>query len=100
MLNAFLTVAAALFCIGFYGLVTSRNAVRVLMSIELLLNAVNLNLIAFSNYIDPQNIRGQLFTVFVITVAAAEAAVGLAIVLAIYRNRDTIDMENFNLLKW
>jgi NAD(P)H-quinone oxidoreductase subunit 4L len=100
MLNAFLTVAAALFCIGFYGLVTSRNAVRVLMSIELLLNAVNLNLIAFSNYLDPQNIRGQLFTVFVITVAAAEAAVGLAIVLAIYRNRDTIDMENFNLLKW
>jgi NAD(P)H-quinone oxidoreductase subunit 4L len=100
MLNAFLTVAAALFCIGFYGLVTSRNAVRVLMSIELLLNAVNLNLIAFSNYLDPKNIRGQLFTVFVITVAAAEAAVGLAIVLAIYRNRDTIDMENFNLLKW
>ncbi|MBC7881093.1 MAG: NADH-quinone oxidoreductase subunit NuoK [Anaerolineae bacterium] len=100
MLNAFLTVAAALFCIGFYGLVTSRNAVRVLMSIELLLNAVNLNLIAFSNYVDPQNIRGQLFAVFVITVAAAEAAVGLAIVLAIYRNRDTIDMENFNLLKW
>jgi NAD(P)H-quinone oxidoreductase subunit 4L len=100
MLNAFLVVAAALFCIGFYGLVTSRNAVRVLMSIELLLNAVNLNLIAFSNFLDPNNIRGQLFAIFVITVAAAEAAVGLAIVLAIYRNRDTIDMENFNLLKW
>lgn len=99
-LNAFLLVAAALFCIGFYGLVTSRNAVRVLMSIELLLNAVNLNLLAFSNFLDPLNIRGQLFAIFVITVAAAEAAVGLAIVLAIYRNRDTIDMENFNLLKW
>ncbi|AGY57527.1 NADH-quinone oxidoreductase subunit NuoK [Gloeobacter kilaueensis] len=99
-LNAFLLVGAALFCIGFYGLVTSRNAVRVLMSIELLLNAVNINLIAFSNFVDPNNIRGQLFAIFVITVAAAEAAVGLAIVLAIYRNRDTIDMENFNLLKW
>jgi NAD(P)H-quinone oxidoreductase subunit 4L len=74
--------------------------VRVLMSIELMLNAVNINLLAFSNYIDPQNIRGQMFAVFVITVAAAEAAVGLAIVLAIYRNRQTIDMESFNLLKW
>ena len=65
-----------------------------------MLNAVNLNLVGFSNYLDPSNIRGQVFSVFVITVAAAEAAVGLAIVLAIYRNRDTIDMEQFNLLKW
>ncbi len=70
------------------------------MSVELLLNAVNLNLVSFSNYLDGQNIRGQVFTVFVITVAAAEAAVGLAIILAIYRSRDTIDMEQFNLLKW
>jgi NAD(P)H-quinone oxidoreductase subunit 4L len=99
-LNYFLIVAAALFCIGIFGVVTSRNAVRVLMSIELLLNAVNLNLLAFSNYIDPVNIRGQVFAVFVIAVAAAEAAIGLAIVLAIYRNRNTIDMENFNLLRW
>jgi NAD(P)H-quinone oxidoreductase subunit 4L len=99
-LEFFLLVAAALFCIGIYGLVTSRNAIRVLMSIELLLNSVNLNLMAFSNYLDPQLIRGQVFTVFVITIAAAEAAVGLAIVLAIYRNRDTVDMEQFNLLKW
>ncbi len=95
-----LILAALLFCIGIYGLITSRNAVRVLMSIELLLNAVNLNLMAFSNYLDPVEIKGQVFTVFVITVAAAEAAVGLAIVLAIYRNRDTVDMEQFNLLKW
>ncbi|MBC8121540.1 MAG: NADH-quinone oxidoreductase subunit NuoK, partial [Gemmatimonadaceae bacterium] len=71
-----------------------------LMSIELLLNAVNINLLAFSNFLDPNNIRGQMFAIFVITIAAAEAAVGLAIVLAIYRNRETIDMENFNLLKW
>jgi len=70
------------------------------MSIELLLNSVNLNLMAFSNYLDPQEIKGQVFTVFVLTVAAAEAAVGLAIVLSIYRNRETVDMEQFNLLKW
>jgi NAD(P)H-quinone oxidoreductase subunit 4L len=99
-LEYFLLLAAALFCIGIYGLITSRNAVRVLMSIELMLNSVNLNLAGFSNYLDPENIRGQVFMVFVITVAAAEAAVGLAIVLAIYRNRNTIDMEQFNLLKW
>jgi NAD(P)H-quinone oxidoreductase subunit 4L len=99
-LEAFLLIAAALFCIGIYGLITSRNAVRVLMSIELMLNAVNINLIAFSNFLDSASIRGQVFTVFVITVAAAEAAVGLAIILSIYRSRDTIDMERFNLLRW
>lgn len=99
-LQFFLLVAAALFCIGIYGLVVSRNVMRVLMSIELLLNAVNLNFLAFSNFLDSASIRGQVFTVFVITVAAAEAAVGLAIVLSIYRNRATIDMESFNLLKW
>jgi NAD(P)H-quinone oxidoreductase subunit 4L len=96
----FLILAAALFCIGIYGLVTSRNAVRVLMSIELMLNAVNLNLMSFSNYVDASGIKGQVFAVFVIAIAAAEAAVGLAIVLSIYRNRDTVDMEQFNLLKW
>ena len=99
-LEYFLLLAAALFCIGIYGLVTSRNAIRVLMSIELLLNAVNINLMAFSKYLDSQAIKGQVFTVFVITVEAAEAAVGLAIILAIYRNRYTVDMEKFNLLKW
>ncbi|NJN29597.1 MAG: NADH-quinone oxidoreductase subunit NuoK [Synechococcales cyanobacterium RM1_1_8] len=99
-LQYFLLAAAALFCIGVYGLVTSRNAVRVLMSIELMLNAVNLNLMAFSNYLDAAVIRGQVFTVFVISIGAAESAVGLAILLSIYRNRDTVDMEQFNLLKW
>ena len=99
-LEYFLLSAAALFCIGIYGLVTSRNAIRVLMSIELLLNAVILNLLAFSNYLDPVEVKGQVFGVFVITIAAAESAVGLAIVLSIYRNRDTVDMEAFNLLKW
>lgn len=99
-LQYFLLLAAALFCIGIYGLITSRNAIRVLMSIELLLNSVNLNLMAFSNSLDPSAVKGQVFTVFVIAIAAAEAAVGLAIVLSIYRNRDTVDMEQFNLLKW
>jgi NAD(P)H-quinone oxidoreductase subunit 4L len=99
-LQYFLILSAALFCIGIYGLINSRNAVRVLMSIELMLNAVNLNLMAFSNYLDAQGVKGQVFTTFVIAIAAAEAAVGLAIVLAIYRNRDTVDMEQFNLLKW
>jgi len=83
-----------------WGLINSRNAVRVLMSIELMLNGVNINLMAFSSYIDGNIIRGQVFTVFVITVAAAEAAVGLAILLSLYRNRTTVDMESFNLLKW
>jgi len=73
-LEYFLFLAAALFCIGIYGLITSRNAIRVLMSIELLLNAVNLNLLAFSNYLDPSEIKGQVFGVFVITIAAAESA--------------------------
>jgi NAD(P)H-quinone oxidoreductase subunit 4L len=99
-LQYFLLLGAALFCIGIYGLITSRNAMRVLMSIELLLNAVNINLMAFSNFLDPIHIKGQVFTVFVLTIAAAEAAVGLAIVLTIYRNRNTVDMEEFNLLKW
>jgi NAD(P)H-quinone oxidoreductase subunit 4L len=99
-LQYFLILSAALFCIGIYGLINSRNAVRVLMSVELMLNAVNLNLMAFSNYLDAQDVKGQVFTIFVIAIAAAEAAIGLAIVLAIYRNRDTVDMEQFNLLKW
>jgi len=99
-LQAFLLLGAMLFCIGVWGLINSRNAVRVLMSIELMLNAVNINLMSFSSYVDGDLIRGQVFTVFVITVAAAEAAVGLAILLSLYRNRVTVDMEQFNLLRW
>ena len=99
-LQAFLIVSSALFCIGIWGLLNSRYAVRVLMSIELMLNAVNINLMTFSSYIDNNLIQGQVFTIFVITVAAAEAAVGLAILLSLYRNRVTVDMESFNLLKW
>ena len=99
-LQAYLIVSSILFCIGIWGLLNNRNAVRVLMSIELMLNAVNINLMAFSSYIDNNLIQGQVFTIFVITVAAAEAAVGLAILLSLYRNRVTVDMESFNLLKW
>ena len=99
-IQAFLIVSSILFCIGVWGLLNSRNAVRVLMSIELMLNAVNINLMAFSSYVDNNLIQGQVFTIFVITVAAAEAAVGLAILLSLYRNRVTVDMESFNLLKW
>ena len=99
-LQAFLIVSSMLFCICIWGLLNSRNAVRVLMSIELMLNAVNINLMAFSSYVDNNLIQGQVFTIFVITVAAAEAAVGLAILLSLYRNRVTVDMESFNLLKW
>lgn len=96
----YMTLSALLFSIGMYGMVVSRNAVRMLMSIELMLNAVNINMVALARYIDPIAVRGQLFAIFILTVAAAEAAVGLAIVLAIYRNNATIDMEKFNTLKW
>ena len=92
-LQAFLILSSILFCIGIWGLLNSRNAV-------LMLNAVNINLMAFSSYVDNNLIKGQVFTIFVITVAAAEAAVGLAILLSLYRNRITVDMESFNLLKW
>jgi NAD(P)H-quinone oxidoreductase subunit 4L len=96
----YLALAAVLFSIGVYGMVVSRNAVRVLMSIELMLNAININLVAFARYVDPTHLKGQIFAVFILTVAAAEAAVGLAIVLGIYRNTATVDMEKFNILKW
>lgn len=99
-LHHYLLLGALLFCLGIYGVIVSRHAIRVLMSIELLLNAVNINLIAFSNYVTTSTLRGQVFAVFIITVAAAEAAVGLAIVLALYRNFRTVDMDHYNLLKW
>ena len=96
----YFTLGALLFAMGVFGMSKSRNAVRVLMSIELMLNAVNINLIAFSKYVDPVQLKGQVFAIFILTVAAAEAAVGLAIVLSLYRNTSTVDMDKFNLLKW
>ena len=98
-LNWYLVLAAALFCIGLYGVLSRRNAIGILMGIELMLNAVNINLIAFWRYLDPAQLTGQVFTVFVFAVAAAEVAVGLALVIAIYRNRDTVVVEEIDLLK-
>jgi NADH:ubiquinone oxidoreductase subunit K len=103
-LTHYLVLAAILFCIGLYGVLTRRNAIAILMSIELMLNAVNINLIAFNKYIVVTNpdviYNGQIFAIFVLTVAAAEAAVGLALVLALYRNFSDIFIEKINILKW
>jgi NADH:ubiquinone oxidoreductase subunit K len=96
----YLTVSLLLFGIGLYGILTRRNAIGILMSIELVLNSVNLNLVAFSKYITPQVLTGQVFALFVIAVAAGEAVIGLAIVLSIYRTRNTLDPEDINLMKW
>ncbi len=96
-LNQFLLLAAVLFCLGVYGVLARRNAVLVLMSIELMLNAVNINLIAFGAFND--NVIGQVFALFVITIAAAEVGVGLAIVLLIFRNRADIDLDELDLMK-
>ena len=96
----FLIIAAVLFCIGVYGVLARRNAVAILMSIELMLNAVNINLVAFWRYVTPQAMTGQAFAAFVFVVAAAEAAVGLAIIISVYRNRRSVIVEDVNLLKW
>ena len=87
-----------LFSTGVYGVLARRNAVLVLMSIELMLNAVNINLVAFATQL--RDLTGQVFALFVITVAAAEVGIGLAIVILIYRNRETINVDEVNLLKW
>jgi|SRR5260370_32179708 NADH:ubiquinone oxidoreductase subunit K len=97
LLNQFLILAAFLFCTGVYGALARRNAVLVLMSIELILNAVNINLVAFGAF--RHNIAGQVFALFVIAIAAAEVGVGLAIVLLIYRNRRSIDITSVDLMK-
>ncbi|OGO25328.1 MAG: NADH-quinone oxidoreductase subunit K [Chloroflexi bacterium RBG_16_50_9] len=99
-LEHYLVLSAVLFCIGLYGTLTKRNAVIILMCIELMLNAVNIAMIAFSSYIVPLMLTGQVFAIFVMIVAAAEVAVGLAIILAIYRGFTDIDASNINLMKW
>ena len=99
LVNQFLIVAAALFSLGVYGLLVRRNAVMVLLSVELMLNAVNINLIAFEAALRTPEALGQIFTLFVIAVAAAEVGIGLAIVLLIFRNRRTANVDDFNLLK-
>ena len=99
-LQHFLVLAVILFCIGMYGALSRSNAVGILLSIELMLNAVNIMMVSFARYIDtPQELAGQLFAIFIITVAAAEAAVGLAIVISVYRLRNTIQVDEIDLLK-
>jgi NADH-quinone oxidoreductase subunit K len=103
-LSKFLVIAAILFIIGVAGVLTRRNIIVIFMSIELILNAANLNFIAFSRYLQDSGtgnaLAGQVFTVFIIVVAAAEAAVGLGIVIALYRNRETIWIDEIDLMKW
>ena len=103
-LSKFLVIGALLFIIGVAGVLTRRNIIVIFMSIELILNAANLNFIAFSRYLEVTGnvnaLAGQVFTVFVIVVAAAEAAIGLGIVIALYRNKETIWVDEIDLLKW
>jgi NADH:ubiquinone oxidoreductase subunit K len=100
-LDHVLIVGGILFAIGLYVALAKRNAVAVLMGVELMLNAVNLTLVAFARFIDsPRPLDGHVFAIFVITVAAAEAAVALALAVAIYRHRETIDVDRINLLRW
>ena len=94
----YLILAAALFVIGVIGVLTRRNVIIVLMSLELMLNAVNINLVAFARHLN--SVEGHVFAIFIITVAAAEAAVGLGILIAFFRNRETTNLDDIDLLKW
>ncbi|MBI2934889.1 MAG: NADH-quinone oxidoreductase subunit NuoK [Chloroflexi bacterium] len=104
-LNHYLVLSAFLFCIGLYGALSRRNAIIIMMCIEIMLNSVNIALVAFSHFIraplpaGQPFLTGQIFAIFIIVVAAAEAAVGLAIVISIYRSRETVDVSDINLLK-
>ena len=99
-LSHYVVLSAALFCIGAYGALARRNAVGVLMCFELMLNAANINLVAFSRYVAPASFAGQVFAAIVITVAAAETSVGLALIINIYRNRDRINVDEIDIMKW
>jgi NADH-quinone oxidoreductase subunit K len=99
-LSWYLILAAALFCIGLYGVLARKNAIAILLGIELMLNAVNINLVAFWRYLDPARMSGQVFAVIVFAVAAAEVAVGLALVISVYRRRKTVVADEVDLMKW
>ena len=96
----FLIMSAVLFGIGIYGVLTRRHLVHILLSIELILNAALINLVAFSAFTTPDKMTGQMFAVFIIVVAACEVGVGLAIILSVYRKKNTVDVDNINILKW
>ncbi|RNB82091.1 NADH-quinone oxidoreductase subunit NuoK [Brevibacillus fluminis] len=97
--SSYLLVALILFCVGMYGALTKRNTVIVLLSIELMLNAVNINLVAFAKMGLHPALTGQIFTLFTMTIAAAEVAVGLAVLIALYRNRDTVNVDEMDSMK-
>ena len=99
-LEHFLLLSAALFAIGMYGLLARRNAVLILISIELLLNAVAINLVAFATYLDPGRVAGVIIAIFVITIAAAELGLGRAIVLRVYRLRSSVNVDEVDTLRW
>jgi NAD(P)H-quinone oxidoreductase subunit 4L len=100
-LNHYIVLSVILFSIGLLALLNNRNVVRVLLALELMMSAVSINLVAFNNYLHANGgLLGQVFTIFILTVSAAEASVGLAIIIALYRARSTGDMEDYNLLKW
>jgi NADH-quinone oxidoreductase subunit K len=99
-LNHYLILGAIVFCIGIFGALKRKSAIGILISLELVLNAVNINMVAFSHYITPARLTGEIFAVFIIAVAAAEAVIGLAIVFSIYRNFKTVEVNEINLLKW
>ncbi|MDR7483196.1 MAG: NADH-quinone oxidoreductase subunit NuoK [Armatimonadota bacterium] len=99
-LSHYLVVSALLFCLGLYAVLSRRNAVAILMGIELMLNATNINLVAFNKYVAPAAFSGQVFALVVITLAACEAGVGLALVMAAYRNLETVHVDQINVLKW
>ncbi len=100
IVNQFLVLAAMLFSIGIYGVLVRRNAVLVLLSVELMLTGVNINLVAFGAYLQDALVAGQVFALFVITVAAAEVGIGLAIVILIFRNRSSANIDELDLMKW
>ena len=100
MMMAYLGLAAILFAIGMFGVLTRRNAIGILMSLELMFNSVNINLVTFNKFIAPDGLTGQIFAIFVVVIAAAEAVVGLAIILLLYRNWKGIDIDNINIMKW
>ena len=96
----FLILAAALFSIGLFGVLARKNAVAILLGVELMLNAVNINLVTFWRYNAPETVTGQVFAIIVFAVAAAEVAVGLALIISIYRNRNTIVADDLDMMKW
>ena len=99
-LHHYVILSAILFCIGIFGVLTRRNVIGVLMSIELILNAANINLVAFNKYLDGSGVAGQVFALFVVAIAAVGSVVGLVLVIAIYRNAKSIFSDDFNLMKW